>query len=106
MSITAKELAKMLNISEAAVSMALNGKPGVSTKTRSLVLETANNHGYDFTKIKYQNKNAGTINYIIYRKDGAILKIQNTPFFNIILLIFRRRISPPPFYFISLKYLQ
>ena len=72
MSITAKELAKLLNLSEAAVSMALNGKPGVSTKTRNLVLETASNHGYDFMKIKYQKKNFGTINYIIYRKDGAI----------------------------------
>ena len=82
MSITAKELAKLLNLSEAAVSMALNGKPGVSTKTRNLVLETASNHGYDFMKIKHQKKNSGTINYIIYRKDGAILKIQHTPFFN------------------------
>ena len=45
MSITAKELAKLLNLSEAAVSMALNGKPGVSTKSRNLVLETASNHG-------------------------------------------------------------
>ena len=31
MSITAKELAKQLNLSEAAISMALNNKPGVST---------------------------------------------------------------------------
>lgn len=82
MSITAKELAKMLNLSEAAVSMALNGKTGVSTKTRNRVLEAASNHGYDFTKIKSQKKYSGSINYIIYRKDGAILKIQHTPFFN------------------------
>ena len=34
MSITAKELAKQLNLSEAAISMALNNKPGVSTLTR------------------------------------------------------------------------
>ena len=40
MSITAKELAKILNLSEAAVSMALNDKPGVSTETRKRVLET------------------------------------------------------------------
>ena len=81
MSITAKELAKILNLSEAAISMALNGKSGVSTKTRNLVLETANKYGYDFTKTKQKNKLNGTINYIIYRKDGAILKIQHTPFF-------------------------
>lgn len=82
MSITAKELAKMLNLSEAAVSMALNGKTGVSTQTRSRVLEAASNYGYDFTKIKNAKKKSGSINYIIYRKDGAILKIQHTPFFN------------------------
>ena len=39
MSITAKELAKQLNLSEAAISMALNNKPGVSTFTRKRVLE-------------------------------------------------------------------
>lgn len=82
MSITAKELAKMLNLSEAAVSMALNGKPGVSTQTRKLVLETAHNHSYDFTKIKASKKHEGTLDYIIYRKDGAILKVQGTAFFN------------------------
>ncbi len=41
MSITAKELAKQLNLSEAAISMALNNKPGVSTLTRKRVLEAA-----------------------------------------------------------------
>ena len=48
---TAKELAQKLNLSQAAVSMALNNKPGVSTATRKLVLETARQYGYDFTRI-------------------------------------------------------
>ena len=39
MGITAKELARKLNLSAAAVSMALNHKPGVSTATRQLVLD-------------------------------------------------------------------
>ena len=34
MGITAKQIAKELNISTAAVSMALNNKPGVSNETR------------------------------------------------------------------------
>lgn len=34
MSITAKQLAKKLGLSAAAVSMALNNKPGVSQETR------------------------------------------------------------------------
>lgn len=41
MSITAKELAKQLNLSEAAISMALNNKPGVSTRTRKRVIAAA-----------------------------------------------------------------
>ncbi len=39
MSVTAKQIAKELNISAAAVSMALNNKPGVSTETRKIVIE-------------------------------------------------------------------
>ena len=49
MSVTAKDLAKKLHLSEAAVSMALNGKPGVSTATRKRVIETAQQMGYDFS---------------------------------------------------------
>ena len=48
---TAKDLARMLHLSEAAVSMALNGKPGVSTATRKKIIETARREGYDFSRI-------------------------------------------------------
>lgn len=41
MSITAKELAQLLNLSTASVSVALNGKPGVSTATRKRILTAA-----------------------------------------------------------------
>lgn len=82
MSITAKELAKILGLSEAAVSMALNGKPGVSTATRQRVLETAHNHSYDFTRLKKSSKTTKTIHYVIYRKYGAVLKVQHTAFFD------------------------
>lgn len=44
--ITAKELAKKLGLSPSAVSLALNGKPGVSSKTRTRVLEAAMQMGY------------------------------------------------------------
>lgn len=84
MSITAKELAKLLNLSEAAISMALNNKPGVSTKTRKRVMETAKQHGYDFTRINEDNtavpSTNGTIYFIIYRKHGAV--VSDTPFFS------------------------
>lgn len=80
MSITAKELAKILNLSEAAVSMALNGKPGVSTKTKLLVLETAKEYGYDFSRINLNKKKYGTIYFLMYRKYGAV--VNSTEFFD------------------------
>lgn len=41
---TAKELARMLGVSPALVSMALNGKPGVNEETRKIILEAAKQH--------------------------------------------------------------
>lgn len=82
MSITGKELAKLLNLSEAAVSMALNHKPGVSTATRARILEAARENGYDFTHIRENaapRVEKGTISLIIYKKHGAV--VADTPFF-------------------------
>lgn len=80
MSITAKELAKQLNLSEAAISMALNNKPGVSTLTRKRVLEAATSAGYDFSRISNTNEaptSNGTLYFVIYRKNGAV--VPNSP---------------------------
>lgn len=80
MSITAKELAKKLNLSEAAISMALNKKPGVSTKTRKMVLEAAEKYGYDFTRISGRPNRSGMVTFVIFKKHGAI--VSDTPFFS------------------------
>ena len=83
MSITAKELAKLLNLSEAAVSMALNHKPGVSTQTRKKVIEAAKEHDYDFSRIKETTVSTsphGMIQFITYKKNGAV--VSDTPFFS------------------------
>jgi len=80
MGITAKELAKELMLSEAAVSMALNNKSGVSTKTRQRVLEAARNRGYDFSKITQEKIPSGTVYFIIFIKHGAV--VSETPFFS------------------------
>lgn len=80
---TAKELAKLLNLSEAAISMALNNKPGVSTATRQRVLAAARENGYDFSKLKDTEDvktEEGTISFLIYRKHGAV--VSDTPFFS------------------------
>ena len=83
MSITAKELSRQLRLSEAAVSMALNNKPGVSTATRQKVLEAARTQGYDFTRLQEPAEpriEKGTLCFLIYKKHGAV--VADTPFFN------------------------
>lgn len=83
MTITAKELAKKLNLSESAVSLALNNKPGVSTQTRKRVQEAAETLGYDFSRIRMTYAPAapnGSIYFVIYRKNGAV--VTDTPFFS------------------------
>lgn len=46
MTVTIKDIAKILNISSATVSRALNGKPGVSEPLREKIIDLADEHGY------------------------------------------------------------
>ena len=80
MSISAKELAQKLNISAATVSMVLNRKPGISEKTRNLVLDAAREYGYDFSKKWDTAEEKGSILYVIYKKHGTV--VADTPFFS------------------------
>ncbi len=67
--ITAKEIAQKLGISAAAVSMALNGKAGVSRQTRERILSEAVKHGYSVPGKTGAQKN-NTINFLIYVGEG------------------------------------
>ena len=81
MAVTAKELAALLGLSEAAVSLALNNKPGVSTATRKRIIETARQQGYDFSrKAGRLSATRGEICLVIYKKSGAV--VSDTPFFS------------------------
>lgn len=80
MGITAKELAARLNLSATAVSMALNGKPGVSTETRAMVIREAEKAGYDFSRLSMKKNASGDIYCIICRAHNAILNY--TPIFS------------------------
>ena len=79
MSITAKELARKLNLSEAAVSLALNNKPGISRERKKEILAAAEKYGYDFTRVNQKHNLAGSVYFVIFRKHGAV--VTDTPFF-------------------------
>lgn len=81
MSITAKELAEKLGLSTAAVSMALNHKPGVSESTRDRVLKAAKEYGFDFRRQRLpEEPKRGSIAFLLYRKHGAV--VGDTLFFS------------------------
>ncbi|WMJ88351.1 LacI family DNA-binding transcriptional regulator [Anaerocolumna sp. MB42-C2] len=80
MPISAKELAEILNLSPATVSMVLNNKPGISEKTRKIVLDTAAEHGYQSSKKQLQKNTNRTIQFVIYKKYGTV--VTDTPFFS------------------------
>lgn len=80
MGITAKELAERLGISTAAVSMALNDKPGVSAETKKRVRIEAERLGYDFSRIKRKDTAGSSILFVVYKKSGAV--VADTPFFS------------------------
>lgn len=69
----AKELAKMLHISPTSVSLALNGKPGISDNLRKKILNAANKEGllYKSSSILSLQR---TIRFIIYVNKGLIVK--------------------------------
>ena len=74
MSISAKELAQKLNLSAATVSMVLNRKPGISEKTRNMVLSAAREYGYDFSRKGDPDAPRGVIQLVIYKKLGQTPK--------------------------------
>ena len=80
MSITAKDLAEKLGMSAAAVSLALNNKPGVSEITREEVIRAAKESGFDFRKIKRKSSVQKKVAFVIYKKHGAV--VGDTQFFS------------------------
>lgn len=78
MAVSAKEIARELGLSPAAVSLALRGRPGVSEATRALVLEKAEELGYVMESRTRPDKR-GMIQLVIYKRHGKVFS--DTPFF-------------------------
>ena len=75
-----KEIAKMLNISPTAVSLALNNKAGVSEETRQRVIALRNGSmAADYNEMMQSNINAPQLLLLVIKKHGDV--ISETPFF-------------------------
>lgn len=74
------EIAKLLNVSTATVSLALNNKPGVSEETRQKIIELKNaSLREDVSRIRKEMPH-GTIGLLIYKKRGDVI-VETAPFF-------------------------
>jgi transcriptional regulator with XRE-family HTH domain len=65
MTITAKDIAERLQVSPSAVSLAMNGKPGVSEATRERIMTEAVRMGYSIHK-KEISTTARNIRFVIF----------------------------------------
>ncbi len=81
MSISSKELASLLGISPSAVSLALNGKAGISDETRSLILRAAEEYG--IKRPARRSSQSEFINLVIYKKHGLVYG--DTAFFSAVI---------------------
>lgn len=82
--ITAKELANKLGLSQSAVSLALNGKPGVSSRTRERVLEAAMQLGYSRLQPAGPSHTGKTVCFIRY--GGTVINAaEHTSFASFVL---------------------
>lgn len=82
MSITAKDIAERLNVSPTAVSLAMNGRPGISEATREKILAEAVRLGYSLSKREITGP-AKNIRYVIFLERGDAVK--ETSFYSIVL---------------------
>ncbi len=79
MTMKAKDLAKKLELSPASVSLVLNNKPGVSEKTREMVLEALKDYNCEHLLSATSEENK-TVLFLVYRKN--IKKVDEAPYFS------------------------
>lgn len=81
---TNQELAKLLNISPATLSLIINNKPGISASTRSKVLEKLEHLGYsNLVKKEITPMANANICFVVYKRHGGVL--DSSPFFLLIM---------------------
>lgn len=83
MPISVRKLAQLLGVSPASVSLALNGKPGVSEETREKILAAALQHGLKPVSAPAAVRRSSDITLAIYRKHGSICG--DTEFFSAVI---------------------
>lgn len=76
------DIARLAGVSKSAVSLALNGKPGVSEETRANILRIAKEHGYTVkSRSASLTANQGTITFLVFNSGIVLEQYYEQPFF-------------------------
>ena len=82
-----KDIAKMLGISVTAVSLAINGKPGVSEETRRKVLELVADSGKRALEdAQRRSDDRGCVAFVVHKAHGAVIN-ENQFFSNLVEMV-------------------
>lgn len=76
---TIHDIARIVGVSPALVSLALNGKPRVSPETAAEIIKTANKIGY--RRVADRAQKTGTVRFIRFTKAKSFLRESHTAFF-------------------------
>ncbi|MBU7591208.1 LacI family DNA-binding transcriptional regulator [Metabacillus halosaccharovorans] len=92
------DIAKLANVSKSAVSLALNGKPGVSQETRDKILKIAQEHGYIPRPIikadQYFQSNSKLLRFVACTNEGIVTEqYESLPFFTELINNIEKQIS-------------
>ena len=90
MGLRAKDIAEMLGVSTATVSLVLNNKPGVGEQKRQEIIGKIRELGCDYL-LKDIPSVKGNIGFVVYKTIGKI--IDESPFFTYILEGLNRRLT-------------
>src|SRR5699024_2142845 len=79
-----EDIARLANVSKSAVSLAINGKPGVSAETRQRILNITEEHNYvPLRNVRQRSKQKKNIRFIACKSPDLITdQYQDLPFFN------------------------
>ena len=86
MAVRSKDIAKQIGVSEATFSLVINGKPGISEKTREKVLRAVRELGYDYliqAPSPSPAVSSNTIGFVLFKNKGELLGANS--FFPLIL---------------------
>lgn len=94
-----EDIAQLANVSKSAVSLAINGKPGVSNETREKILAIAKEYNYKpLRSTSNRTNNKSTIRFIISKSPDLITEhYYNLPFFNELISHLSSSISDYPY---------